>query len=85
MTVTVTDGTNPVRDASVSVLVTYASGETTKNFSGITDSNGQFEFSWRIGGNSTPGTFEVDVNASKDGYASAHQTFSFEVMYSIVH
>jgi hypothetical protein len=80
MTVTVTDGMNPVSDASVSVLVTYASGETTKNFYGPTDSNGQFEFSWRIGGNSTPGTFEVNVDVSKDGYSPDHQLFSFVVV-----
>jgi len=80
MTVVVTDGTNPVSDASVSVLVTYASGETTKNFGGITDSYGLFPFSWRIGGNSTPGTFQVDVDASKNGYSSTHDVFSFQVV-----
>jgi hypothetical protein len=79
MTVIVTDGTSPTSDASVSVHVTYASGSTTKNFGGITDSVGHYGFSWRIGGNSTPGTFEVDVDASKDGYSSTHRTFSFEV------
>ncbi|MGI0073316.1 MAG: carboxypeptidase-like regulatory domain-containing protein [Nitrosotalea sp.] len=80
ITVTITDGKNPVSDASVSVLITYASGETTKNFDGTTDSNGQYSFSWRIGGNSTPGTFGVDVDASKNGYASDHEAFSFEVV-----
>jgi hypothetical protein len=80
ITVTITDGKNPVSGSSVSVLVTYASGETTKNFDGTTDSNGQYSFSWRIGGNSTPGTFGVDVDASKNGYASDHETFSFEVV-----
>jgi len=80
MTVTVTDGTNPVNGASVSVLVTYASGSTTKNFGGMTDSSGQYDFSWKIGGTSTPGTFEVDVDASKNGYSPAHESFTFEVV-----
>ena len=80
MTVTVTDGTNTISDASVSVLVTYASGATTKNFGGMTDPFGQYNFSWRIGGNSTPGTFDVEIDASKDGYSSTHGTFSFEVV-----
>ena len=43
MTITVTDGTNPVSNANVSVNVTYASGYTTKYFDGTTDSNGQFQ------------------------------------------
>ena len=80
MTVTVTDGTNPVSDVSVSVIVIYASGATTKDFSGMTDSSGQYSFSWRIGGNSTPGIFEVDVDASKAGYTLDHQIFSFNVV-----
>jgi hypothetical protein len=77
MTVYVTDGTNPVGGATISVTVDYASGSTTKNFGGTSDSSGQFSFSWRIGGNSTPGTFEVYVNAQKNGYTSGHGTFSF--------
>ncbi len=80
MIVEVSDGTNPVSGASVSVHVTYASGSTTKDFSGTTDSNGEFSLSWKIGSNSTPGTFLVDIDASKDGYSSAHETFSFEVV-----
>ncbi|MGI0047136.1 MAG: carboxypeptidase-like regulatory domain-containing protein [Nitrosotalea sp.] len=80
MTVFVTDGTGPVSDATVSVTVYYASGSTTKNFDGTSDSSGQFTFSWRIGGNSTPGTFEVDADSQKDRYVSGHGTFSFEVV-----
>ena len=80
MTVEITDGTNPVSDATVSVHVIYASGDTTKDFTGTTDSDGAFELSWKIGGNSKPGTFEVDIDASKDGFSPAHQTFWFEVV-----
>jgi hypothetical protein len=79
MTVTVTDGTNPVSNANVSVQVTYASGYTTKYFDGTTDSNGQYNFSWMIGSSSDSGIFEVDVSASKGGYTSASEPFSFEV------
>ena len=79
MIVTVTDGTNPVNGANVSVHVTYASGYTTKDFEGTTDSNGQFSFSWRIGSNSDPGTFAVDVSANKSGYSPSSGSFSFEV------
>ena len=79
MTVTVTDGTNPVGNADVSVHVIYASGYTTKDFGGTTDSNGQYDFSWKIGSRSDAGTFQVYVSASKEGYSSANGTFSFEV------
>ncbi len=79
MTVIVTDGTNPVSDASVSIHVTYASGYTTKDFDGITNSKGRYDFSWKIGANSDPGTFQVDVSVSKNDYSSTNDTFSFEV------
>lgn len=80
MTVTVTDGTNPVSNANVSVIVKYASGYTTKNFGGSTDSSGQYDFSWKIGSRSDPGTFGVDVSVSKVGYTSANGSFSFQVI-----
>lgn len=44
-------------------LVKYASKTTTKSFSGITDNNGKFFYSWKIAGNSKPGLFEVIIKA----------------------
>lgn len=44
-------------------LVKYASKTTTKSFSGITDDNGKFSYSWKIAGNSKPGLFEVMIKA----------------------
>ncbi len=43
-------------------LVKYAS-KTTKSFSGITDDNGKFSYSWKIAGNSKPGLFEVMIKS----------------------
>ena len=44
-------------------LVKYASKTTTKSFSGMTDDNGKFSYSWKIAGNSKPGLFEVIIKA----------------------
>lgn len=80
MTVTVTDGINSISGANVSVIVKYASGYTTKNFGGTTDSNGQYDFSWKIGSSSDPGTFAVSVSVNKVGYTSTTGSFSFQVI-----
>ncbi len=69
-----------VAGALVDVTVTYASGQTTKAFSDNTDNLGQVSFSWRIGGNSAPGTFTVAVDASTSGYEEASTMTSFEVI-----
>src|SRR5215212_4059051 len=79
--VTVTDAStkSPVSGVSVSGTITYASGGTTKSFSGTTDGSGKVSFSFTIGGNSNPGTFTVSVQASKAGYQSASSKSSFQV------
>lgn len=69
-----------IEDAFVEVQVNYASGQTAKNFSGHTDSNGVVTFSWRIGENASPGTFEVLIDASADKYESESYSSSFEVV-----
>lgn len=79
MTVIVTDDSGSVSGASIDVKVVYASGSTTKDFGGMTDSSGEYSFSWTIGGNSSPGTFKVFVDASKSGYSSASESFTFTV------
>src|SRR5207247_2357386 len=67
---------NPVGDVTLSATVTYASGSTIKPFSGTSDNTGDWSFSWPIGGNSNPGTFKVNVSASKGGYESAADSSS---------
>lgn len=47
----------------ISGLIKYATKTTTKSFSGITDDNGKFSYSWKIAGNSKPGLFEVMIKA----------------------
>lgn len=75
----VKDGGIAINGASVSSTVTYASG-TTKDFSGLTNSNGEYIYTWKIGGNSKTGTFAVTATATKEGYQSGSASASFEVI-----
>jgi hypothetical protein len=70
----------PVKDASISVKVMYASKGTVKSFTGKTNANGVYSFSWQIGGNSNPGTFTVDGKVTKTGYTAGTVKLSFEVI-----
>jgi len=54
--------------------------KTTKYFDGTSNFSGQYNFSWKIGGDSAPGTFHVKVDASKSGYLSVHRSFTFQVV-----
>lgn len=79
ISIRITDGSNSVSGASVSSTVTYASG-TTKDFSGTTNSNGEYSYTWKIGGNSKTGTFSVTASASKSGYTSGSASTTFQVI-----
>jgi hypothetical protein len=57
-----------VKVAMISGIVKYASGSTQKSFAGSTDDNGHLSYTWRIGGSSTPGVFEILVKVSALGY-----------------
>jgi len=76
--VKVTSNGKAVSNAGVSALVVYQSG-FTKSFSGKTDAKGLWVFSWQIGGNSNPGTFDVYVKANKSGFDSGSASTSFTV------
>ena len=79
ITVTVTDGTNPVSGASVAVVITTPKA-TTVNLSGTTGTNGTVTLSYRIMTKKTgTGIFNIVANASKDGYTSGSGTASFTV------
>lgn len=80
ITVIVTDQSSNTKvvGAQVEGKVKYVTS-TTKDFSGITDDQGMISYSWKIGSNSKPGTFTVDVKASANGYESLTKTKMFEV------
>lgn len=80
LTAFVTDGTNPVRGATVSFAVNYASSTTTKHFHCTTDSSGKYSYSWMIPSNAATGTFVVHLVAEKVGYNSGQGDFPFKVI-----
>lgn len=79
MTVDVSSNSLPIAAVTISGTVVYASRETTHPFSGLTDASGRFRYEWRIGGNSTPGTFTIRLAASKAGATTAERTITFQV------
>ncbi|NPA92999.1 MAG: S8 family serine peptidase [Chloroflexi bacterium] len=79
ITVNVTDGTDPVADASVAMTITTASGRTV-SATATTDANGQATFSYWINANRDGvGTYTVDVTATKSGYTSGSASTTFVV------
>lgn len=74
----VTSNGKGVSNTDVSARIVYESS-FTKLFTGKTDANGLWKFSWQIGGNSNPGTFNAYVKASKTGYDSGDGSTSFTV------
>lgn len=81
ITVKVTDAKGKaVKDASVSGTILYASTKTIKPFSGKTNANGEFVYTWQIGGNSNPGIFGVEVKAIKSGFDTGYASTTFKVM-----
>jgi subtilisin family serine protease len=79
ITVTVTDGTNPVQGASVNVTLTDAKG-VVKVYTGTTGTDGKVTFSYRInirkGGT---GTYMLNATATKSGYLDGSGSTTFLV------
>ena len=60
---------------SITGIITYASGHKVL-LRGETDESGAFEYPFKIGGNSKPGTFNVEIIAATDqGFGSNSTTF----------
>ena len=60
---------------SITGIITYASGHKVL-LRGETDESGAFEYPFTIGGNSKPGTFNVEIIAATDqGFGSNSTTF----------
>lgn len=78
--VKVMDQSATVSSATIKAVVTYASTKTTKTFTGTTDVSGVWSYTWRIGGNSNPGDFKVDITAIKSGYDFGKASITFKVL-----
>ncbi|MCH7746143.1 MAG: hypothetical protein IIC84_08735, partial [Chloroflexi bacterium] len=79
ITVTVTDGTNPVAGAVVQITVTTAKGGTL-GCSPTTDIDGIANCTYKVNAKRDgTGTYTIAVTASKSGYVSGSGSTTFEV------
>lgn len=81
ITITVTDlsSNENIVGASITGKLLYPGGNYVKDFSGMTDANGQFVNSWTIGKHGDVGELTVEVQASAPGYESKSATINFQV------
>ena len=81
--ITVTDSNSKaVPDAHIDGKLSYPGGNYEKDFSGITDTNGKFEYSLTIGKNGDVGELSVNVDASSPAYGSGSVSDSFSLVDS---
>ncbi|MDN5846476.1 MAG: hypothetical protein L0H53_09410 [Candidatus Nitrosocosmicus sp.] len=76
------DTDDGIGGAIVDGTVKYATNRDydTGNFNEVTDNDGKVEHTWRIGGGSDEGTFNVIVKVDANGYNSQTETTTFEVV-----
>ena len=80
ITVTVTDGTNPVEGAAVRVEITTANKRLGLAADGNTNIEGVANFTYKVNsGRDGEGTYTVEARASKDGFNSGSDSTTFEV------
>jgi hypothetical protein len=80
-TITVTDsGSKAVANAEIVGKLIYPGDNYEKDFSGITDSQGKFVYSWIIGEKGDVGALSIEVEVSSQGYPPSSATGSFDVV-----
>ena len=81
ITVTVTDlsSNENIVGAAITGKLLYPGGNYVKDFSGTTDTNGQFVNSWTIGKHGDVGELTIEVQASAPGYESKSATGQFQI------
>lgn len=81
VTITVTDSSsNAVADAEIDGNLIYPGDNFEKEFSGITDSQGEFVYSWTIGENGDAGPLSVEAEASDQVHPPSSAASSFEIV-----
>ena len=82
-TITVTDSASrAVANAEIDGKLIYPGDNFEKQFSGITDSQGKFVYSWTIGENGDVGPLSIEVEVSSQGYPPSSATGSFDIVDS---
>ena len=80
-TITVTDsGSRPVANAEINGKLIYPGDNFEKDFTGITDSQGKFVYSWIIGKKGDVGALSIEVEVSSQGYPPSSATGSFDIV-----
>ena len=80
-TITVTDsGSRPVANAEINGKLIYPGENFVKDFSGVTDSQGKFVYSWIIGKKGDVGPLSIEVEVSSQGYPPSSATGSFDIV-----
>ncbi|HET6727002.1 MAG TPA: hypothetical protein VFH19_03125 [Nitrososphaeraceae archaeon] len=80
-TITVTDsGSRAVANAEIDGKLIYPGDNYEKDFSGITDSQGKFVYSWIIGEKGDVGALSIEVEVSSQGYPPSSGTGSFDIV-----
>jgi hypothetical protein len=80
-TITVTDsGSTAVAKAEIDGKLIYPGDNYEKDFSGITDSQGKFVYSWIIGEKGDVGALSIEVEVSSQGYPPSSATGSFDIV-----
>lgn len=81
VTITVTDSTSKaIANAEIEGNLIYPGDNFEKEFSGITDSEGEFVYSWTIGQNGDDGPLTIQVEASNQEHPPASATSSFDIV-----
>lgn len=81
VTITVTDSTsNAVANVEIDGNLIYPGDNFEKEFRGITDSQGEFIYSWTIGENGDPGALSVQVEVSDQAHPPSSATSSFDIV-----
>jgi hypothetical protein len=79
-TITVTDSdSRAIANAEINGKLIYPGGNYEKEFSGITDSQGKFVYSWIIGKKGDVGPLSIEVEVSSQGYPPSSAKDSFEI------
>jgi phosphatidate phosphatase APP1 len=82
-TITVTDlASRAVANAEIDGNLIYPGDNFEKEFSGITDSQGKFVYSWTIGENGDVGPLAIEVEVSSQGYPPSSAVGSFDIVES---
>ncbi|HZA69047.1 MAG TPA: hypothetical protein VE548_05050 [Nitrososphaeraceae archaeon] len=80
-TITVTDsGSRPVANVEINGKLIYPGENFVKDFSGITDSQGKFVYSWIIGKKGDVGALSIEVDVSSQGYPPTSAKGSFDIV-----